>query len=144
MGLYNILFGRHPHADLVLAMLGLTRDDVGRFRDVFVSGGEIAVYTRNGGGNREEYDAVFEFLSQHPNYLRDEDDSFDSTYATIFFSFPDEFADTLRILDNGETWNPDELWLDKLAEFQSLGREEIEARFPDLVQLVRQVKEAMQ
>jgi hypothetical protein len=53
MSMYAMLHGRNPDADLLLAVLGLSRDDVGRFRDAFVSDGQIAVYTRNGGGNRD-------------------------------------------------------------------------------------------
>jgi hypothetical protein len=53
MSLYNMVFGQNPIADLLLGILGLTREDVGRFRDAFVSEGQIAIYTRNGGGNRE-------------------------------------------------------------------------------------------
>lgn len=52
MSLYNAIFGTNPVADVLLATLGLTRSDVGRFRDAFISDGTIAVYTRNGGGNR--------------------------------------------------------------------------------------------
>ena len=86
----NILHGRNHHAGVILAMLGLNESDFGRFRDAHVAEGEIAVYTRCGGGNREDYEEMFESLSQHPRYLRDKDDDFDSTYATIYFSVPAE------------------------------------------------------
>jgi hypothetical protein len=57
----------------------------------------VAIYTRQGGGNREcwcdDYDnhedyclsANNEELTNHPNYLSDSDDDFDSTYATFYF-----------------------------------------------------------
>lgn len=85
MSLYNMIHGVNPMSDLLLASLGLTRGDVGRFRDCYWNGEHICVYTRNGGGNREDYDDVFTVLQAHPNYVRDEDDDFDSTYATIYF-----------------------------------------------------------
>lgn len=54
MSMYGLLHGENSDADLLLAALGLTRNDVGRYRDAWVSEkGEIAVYTRNGGGNRQ-------------------------------------------------------------------------------------------
>lgn len=109
-GLYNLVFGENRAADAILATLGLTREDCGRFRDCFVAQGEIAVYTRNGGGNREEYQNTIDELAKHPCYLRDEDDDFDCTYATIYFRFPDEFAEDLRKLDSGEKFDPDARW----------------------------------
>jgi len=84
---------------------------VGRFRDAWIEqdptdGLRIAVYTRNGGGNREHSCAdapeltctgcVMDALPQHPLYLRDADDSFDSTYATVYFRFPDTIPADLR------------------------------------------------
>jgi len=63
---------------------------VGRFRDIFYQKDEdgqtkIVLYTRNGGGNREAYGYVFDLLSEHPLYIQDYDDDFDSTYAYIEF-----------------------------------------------------------
>lgn len=108
MGLYNMIFGTNPLSDLLLATLGLTRNDVGRFRDTYIANGEIAVYTRNGGGNREDYMPDF---SKHPCYLRDEDDDYDCTYATIYFSYPAEYAADLKKLEAGEPFDPDARWM---------------------------------
>lgn len=181
MSLYNLLFGTNPQADVLLAALGLSRGDVGRFRDTFIDGQRqlIAVYTRNGGGNRdcwcdgsehkdidgkpfvwashdspvkvrvelgdpdvEEHDGFriskpsgrtkieeqpvcqkpdsaecgcvgcFMTYRVHelPHYSHDRDDDFDSTYATIFFRFPPEFADGLRAIADEKAWDPDERW----------------------------------
>lgn len=113
MGLYNVLFGMNQQADQLLAVLGLTRSSVGRFRDAFVADGEIAVYTRNGGGNRDDYQDVFDELRQHPCYLRDEDDAFDCTYATIYFRIPENAALVLGLQDIGP-WEPDQRWADMI------------------------------
>lgn len=99
MSMYNMLFGINPNSNFILSTLELNREMVGRFRDCFVINGEIAIYTRNGGGNRDDYAEVFEQLSNHPCYLRDEDDAFDSTYATIYFKFPEQFAEQLSKLN---------------------------------------------
>lgn len=111
MGLYNMLFGQNPASSAILATLGLTPQECGRFRDCFIANGEIAVYTRNGGGNREAYMPDF---SGHPNYLRDEDDDFDCTYATIYFSFPEKFAEELKQLDSGKKFDPSKMWMDAI------------------------------
>ena len=51
--MYNLLFGQNRNSEIILATIGRTRDDFHRFRDCFVADGKIAVYTRNGGGNRD-------------------------------------------------------------------------------------------
>jgi len=99
MSLYNMLFGTNPMADVLLATLGLTREDTGRFRDCFLQDGpdgpEVHIYTRNGGGNREEYQGTIDELAARPGYLGDADDDFDCTYATIRFRLPDQFREAL-------------------------------------------------
>lgn len=109
--MYNAIFGTNPNADALLAAIGLTRDDVERFRDAYYAGNrEVAVYTRCGGGNRECWRRddlgipqpcdcpgcwIEKVIPQHPLYLRDEDDDFDCTYATIYFRLPDSVPDGL-------------------------------------------------
>ena len=96
MTMYNMLHGIHPTAGVVMSILELTPEECGRFRDAFITAeGEFAIYTRNGGGNREEYQGVIDTLAEHPNYLRDEDDEFDSTYCTIFFRVPEEHQESI-------------------------------------------------
>ncbi|SRR5713101_3719560 len=103
MSLYNMLHGKNPIADMLLAMINLTGADVGRYRDYYLNelGTEICVYTRNGGGNREGYMPDF---SGHPYFLRDADDDFDCTYATLYFAVPPEFAGVCKQLaDQSDT-----------------------------------------
>lgn len=119
MSLYNLVFGQNPAADMILATLGLTRGDCGRFRDCFVADSRIAVYTRNGGGNRDDYEAVFDNLSDHPCYLYNEDDDCDPTYCTFYFRFPDEFAEDLKKLDRGEAFDPDQRWFDAIKALRA-------------------------
>jgi len=51
--MYNMIFEENSKGKLILAALGLTTADLGRYRDCHISKGRIAVYTRNGGGNRD-------------------------------------------------------------------------------------------
>lgn len=133
MGLYNMLFGQNPEADFLLGLVDLTRDEVGRFRDCFVNedGTEIAVYTRNGGGNREDYMPDF---SGHPLYLRDEDDDFDCTYATIYFTVPEQAKALVK--DLAEKRDPNKLWLETLEALKAGKR-------PDIVEKMRPTVEAL-
>lgn len=94
MSLYNRLFGVNPFAPIWMTMLKLKPGNCGRFRDAYLSEkGTICVYTRNGGGNREEYQPVIDELAKHECYIRDFDDDFDCTYATIEFRVPDKFKE---------------------------------------------------
>lgn len=77
-------------------LLDLDLRQVGRFRDTWLELDEqgeprIALYTRNGGGNRPDYTKQTAFLQGHPEYLFDRDDTFDSTYATYYFKVPQDF-----------------------------------------------------
>lgn len=89
MSLYNMVFGHHPLAGFCLHMLDATTDDFGRFRNGWIEkhGDEylIAIYTRCGGGNRDEYAGTIAGLQSRPDYVRDFDDNFDCTYATFLF-----------------------------------------------------------
>lgn len=102
----------------------------------------VAIHTRTGGGNRkcycDEYGGwhreqghaeALAYREQHghfpdcypwmnaglvkkPTYLRDEDDDFDSTYATFFFCVPEKFRPLLADLValGGQTTTPQESW----------------------------------
>ncbi len=121
MSLYNMLFGRNPASQLLLAMLDLSEGDVGRFRDCYLTRGtrsereeagedeeklkalaksdlRIVIYTRNGGGNRESYEAETERLQGLPTYETDYDDDFDCTYASYEFKVPEAFKATAEEL----------------------------------------------
>lgn len=104
MSLYNMLFEENENADELLKMLKLSRPDFGRYRDVFLNkdGSEIIVYTRCGGGNREEYYYMFDKISKHPCYVRDEDDDYDSTYCYLYFDVPKEHLKRARELATGK------------------------------------------
>lgn len=129
MSLYEIAVAdghQRGRGAVLLTILG--HPVVARFRDAWVEksddGPVIAVYTRQGGGNRECfcgsepdrahvpeqcYAACNEALAAHPLYLRDADDSFDATYATFYFRAPDEFRDALaeaavEPVDMSERW----------------------------------------
>ena len=119
MSLYNMLFGMNPDTDKILNVLGKTREDFGRFRNVYLDEGYIVVHTRNGGGNREDY--FPEWVEDHPWYSHDEDDDFDCTYADIYFKVPDDANQTLMALHNFEKGaDPKEQWGMLLATMEAM------------------------
>lgn len=118
MSMYNMLNGANPATFFILPMLGQHPDFYGRFRDCWVNArqwtlGEdgmpvmeikkdgdeeedaepntIYVFTRLGGGNREDYQETIDAIRALPEYLTDYDDEFDCTYATFVFSVPEKF-----------------------------------------------------
>jgi hypothetical protein len=108
MSLYNMLFGTNPDADSLLSLLESSREEFGRFRDVYVENGFIVVHTRCGGGNREDY--FPEWVEDHPWYSHDQDCDFDCTYADIYFKVPSETIDQLRVAFSNQGTNPNEAW----------------------------------
>lgn len=118
MNLYNMLFGTHPLASVLLCSLNLAGSAVPRVRDCMPSdeAREIVILTRTGGGNRDFYDNPEQHkrahpdsgyegpwnsdLRSHPCYLRDDDDDFDSTYARFYFSVPPAFEPMLTVLND--------------------------------------------
>jgi len=129
MSMYDLVAGdghQHDRGSILLQILG--NPNPGRYRDAWVERGEdgepvIAIYTRNGGGNRECWCSsddhekygpctalVGEQFAQHPLHLRNTDDEFDSTYATYYFRAPAEFRDQLAEVaqapvDTGARWH---------------------------------------
>lgn len=120
MSLYNMVFGMNPDADKLLSLLGKTASDFGRFRNVYMEDGFIVVHTRNGGGNREDYEDVFDEMSEHPWYSHDADDDFDCTYANIYFKLPEDekLMVILKGLDKGA--NPAKQWASLFATMEAL------------------------
>ena len=82
MSLYNMINGFSPACLLVMPMLGRKQEEYPRFRDCFVEGENIAIYTRVGGNNRG---CGFgeEELYKDPNFINTYDDDFDNTYTEI-------------------------------------------------------------
>ena len=120
MSLYNMIFGMNPDSDKLLEFLGKTREDFGRFRNVYMEDGMIVVHTRNGGGNREYYEDVFDEMSEHPWYSHDADDDFDCTYANIYFKVPDNHKDFVAIMNLNEGSKPSEQWAELFATLEAM------------------------
>lgn len=110
MSLYNMVHGVNPNTAQLMNLLQLTTGDFGRFRDVYLKDGCIVVHTRCGGGNREDYQEVFDMAMEHPWYDSDEDSDFDCTYADIYFKLPEGEAQTVAALVDEERKTPAERW----------------------------------
>lgn len=140
MSLYNMIHGENPFASVLLAVLGLRRDGVPRYRDCYWTGTEIAVYTRTGGGNRDYYENAAGCRDNYPEYFeegndppsgpwnddlralptfqRDEDDDYDCTYATFYFGVPEPMAWVIPHL-SAEDKEPAQKWqefMDKMRD----------------------------
>lgn len=98
MSFYNMINGYNPSTVQILSLLGKTTADFGRYRDVYIEDNYIVVHTRCGGGNRDDYEGVFENAAEHPWYSHDTDCDFDSTYADIYFKIPDDHTRSFAVL----------------------------------------------
>lgn len=142
-----MLHGQNNLSESLLFILGITKNDVPRFRDAFIHNDHIIIHTRTGGSNRayyenkelyceqvtkdnailKEYGAEAEYIdlakedwSTHqwnedlrklPGYVKDEDDDFDSTYASFYYSFSADLKDDLlEIQKANPTKIPSERW----------------------------------
>lgn len=126
MSLYNLVHGFNPSAPLVLTMLKLTPEAVPRFRDAWIEVHEgaprLVVYTRTGGGNRDEYAGSNAAMALVPGYQGDADDDFDSTYANFYYAVPEGFrevVDKLVEIGGNRTEKPAEAWQRVIEEMRS-------------------------
>lgn len=143
MSLYNALFGVNPLAGVCLQALGITTENVPRFRDAYINEtGEIVIHTRTGGGNRDFYDSEARCRAHNPEYftgdepptgpwntdlralpgfLYDEDDDFDSTYADFHFKPTPEWEPIIKTLleTTGASEAPRAKWEKVLSDLKS-------------------------
>ena len=133
MSLYNIVHGTNPIAPLLLHALG--NPNVPRFRDCYLDEDRIVIYTRTGGGNRDTYEIGGDYQEEYnpdgpfnddlrnlPGYQGDEDDDFDSTYASFYFAIPEDFRDmikTLREIGAGCEEKPADAWRRVLSDLEA-------------------------
>ncbi len=122
--MYNMINGVNQSTFYILPMLGKHPDEYPRFRDCFVGKPRIdksktdgfgiplikldrdkqkrliCVYTRVGGGNREEYKAQIKELRKQETYITDYDDSFDNTFAAFIFEAPEKWHEDYDRITN--------------------------------------------
>lgn len=102
MSLYNMVNGFNPACVLIMPMLGRKQEEWPRFRDCYVTPEHnIAIFTRVGGGNREQGYGE-EKLYDDPNFLRTYDYDADNTYAIYEFSVPDKWKRDFDVIMKGK------------------------------------------
>lgn len=101
--------GVNPATFFILPMLGKHPDAYPRFRDCFTGDPDhpeydhyIHVYTRIGGGNREDYEKEINDLRSMEGYVIDHDDDFDTTFATFVFKVPSNFQEDYKKISEGK------------------------------------------
>lgn len=107
--LYNMVHGTTPLTFIILPLLGKHPDKYPRFRDCFFEDkqkpdlkGNIHVYTRVGGGNRESYQKEISELREMEGFITDYDDDFDSTYATFVYKIPEKYKNDVKLITEGK------------------------------------------
>lgn len=149
MSLYNLVHGTNPAAGMVYVMLG--SPDVPRFRDAWIELHEgqprLAIHTRTGGGNREEYADENDAMTRVEGYLCDQDDDFDCTYATFYYSVPEPFkpmVDLLLSIGAAKTEKPGEAWQRVIEELRTGEMSErTKASVDAMAPIFKQIQEAL-
>lgn len=109
MSFYATVAGSDSNSARLNEILKLDDYETGRERDTYVrtfvnhphvpaDGTYIVLLTRNGGGNREYFESVFESLKSHPFYVADWDCDWDETYAEICFRIPGEHSEEVAAM----------------------------------------------
>lgn len=171
MSLYNLIHGHNPMAPLLLAVLGLKSGDVPRYRDCWWDGEHqrIAIHTRTGGGNRPFYDSEERCRDNYPEYfpedkpadhpsgpwnrdlralptfVYDEDDDYDSTYATFYFTVPEPMQWVIPHL-TAQDKTPGERWqqfMDKMRDPASAEDPQVKRALGAMEPLFQQITEAL-
>lgn len=151
MSLYNMLHGVNPISPILLAILGIDQKgsiySSGRFRDIHLDekGEKIILYTRNGGGNREEYQPLIDVLATHPNYLTDYDDDFDCTYAYIEFSVPEKAKEFVKSIMTGEKPKTiHEKFAETIKNMEGMTKEQFEQdeRFKPITEIFNKIQDS--
>lgn len=117
MSLYNLMNGFNPACVFILPLLGRKSDEYPRFRDCFLSEeGNIAIYTRVGGGNRK---CGFgeEKLYKDENFLKTYDDDFDRTYATYEFKRPGKWKADFEKIKDGKIDEVSDAYVELIESF---------------------------
>lgn len=103
-GLYNAVLGdghEEERGGWLSGVIDLD-DRPARYRDSWVEEHDgkpvVVMYTRTGGGNREDYQDSISAMQANPNYIKDHDDPYDSTYAMFYFRVPEENEERVRPL----------------------------------------------
>lgn len=145
-----MLHGVNPAKNILLSILNIDTPESeyssGRFRDIYVNedGTKIILFTRNGGGNREEYQPIIDKLAEHPNYLTDYDDDYDCTYAYIEFSVPEKAQELCKGMATGIT--PKSLFektQEVLSQMNNMTKEQFreDPRFKPLADMLDKISE---
>ena len=80
--------GEEMTEQYLLGLLGISENDIDRYRDCYLNEhNEIEIRTRTGGNNRDS--SSNEALIENEHYIRDEDADYDNTYALYYFRFPE-------------------------------------------------------
>ena len=93
--MYEMTCNINPDARMVLDLIGMDPEfllEECRLRDIYLSKDRtrVVIFTRIGGGNRENYTPAITKLRNYKGYVTDYDDDFDNTYASFEYNIPPE------------------------------------------------------
>jgi hypothetical protein len=100
-----------------MPMLGRKQNEYPRFRDCFITDeGNIAIYTRVGGGNRDCGYGEDE-LYKDENFITTYDDEYDNTYGTYEFKVPEKWKADFDLILAGKSNEVSQEYINYVKEF---------------------------
>lgn len=69
MSFYNILFSANPMGVHYLKCLGISPNDIPRFRDCYLKDDRIVIFTQTGGSNRDYYESEHLCRKNFPSHF---------------------------------------------------------------------------
>lgn len=144
MSMYNAVLGENAFSGVLLSMLGFqTRGEIPRYRDCWWNGEHIAVHTRVGGGNRNDYVERIVSMQMHEGYVKDEDDDYDHTFATFYYKFPEQYNHWLPAI-KPETRSTRERWEDMMRRIENPeGDEEAQRAIANMAPTIAALQKAI-
>lgn len=139
MSIYNDLFGFYPAADELLAVLGIDRSTIPRYRDCYLwrDSNRIVILTRTGGIYFDKWRERCEALRNTRGFLCAGSQPGNSSYVLFFYQVPAEYkVRALRLLRLYSARDPSGLWRQLIAKVTAPGAE----KDPDVLELLRKMR----
>ena len=151
MGMYNLMWGRNPFAQLIMVAFEIPSPP--RFRDAcFYKKDDryiVEILARQGSGNREYHKESNEELAAHPNFVSDRDFiDYDASYNIITFDVTDhpmtkDFIEGQEKYPDEEIISPQTKFSMTLADVTKRAEELIEEKPEQIAALGRQMRKAI-
>jgi hypothetical protein len=141
MSLYRELLGESQHADTILDILGLKREDIFRYRDAYLRDGKIRILART----QRDRDRVRKMIL-HPAFaaMLPAPPILDDTYVEFTFRTPENATDAIAAIATKAEMDPGKRFdaINKALTKSDITNPDYLRALPFSMKLVEQIREA--